>query len=128
MAQFDEVAVRDRLNADLKQIQRDIYARTKGEQAVAPSYEAPDGTGISSEQADEASAVTEYDRNQAMLANDRTLERKIASALERLNAGKYGICERCGKPINPRRLEALPYVTLCVDCQAIVERGHSREL
>jgi DnaK suppressor protein len=123
MAQFDEAAVRSRLTVDLEQIQRDIYERTKGEQAVSSSMEAPDGTGISSEQADEASAVAEYDRNQAMLENDRALLRKIEAALERLDAGKYGICERCGKPINPRRLEALPYVTLCVDCQAIVERA-----
>lgn len=123
MAQYDEAAVRSRLTADLEQIQRDIYERTQGEQAVTSSMEAPDGTGISSEQADEASAVAEYDRNQAMLENDRALLRKIEAALERLDAGKYGICERCGKPINPRRLEALPYVTLCVDCQAIVERA-----
>lgn len=123
MAQFDEVAVRHRLTTDLEQIQRDIYERTRGEQSVSSSMEAPDGTGISSEQADEASAVAEYDRNQAMLENDRMLERRIEAALERLDAGKYGICERCGKPINPRRLEALPYVTLCVDCQAIVERA-----
>lgn len=123
MAQFDEVAVRDRLTADLKQIQRDIFERTQGEQAITPSYEAADGTGISSEQADEATAVAEYDRNQAMLVNDRALERKIAAALGRLDAGKYGICENCGKPINPRRLEALPYVTLCVDCQALSERA-----
>lgn len=122
MAQYDEAAVRRRLTADLEQIQRDIYERTQGEQAITSSMEAPDGTGISSEQADEASAVAEYDRNQAMLENDRTLLRKIEAALERLDAGKYGICERCGKPINPRRLEALPYVTLDVDCQAIVER------
>ncbi len=123
MAQFDEAAVRRRLTADLEQIQRDIYARTQGEQAISSSMEAPDGTGISSEQADEASAFTEHDRNQAMLENDRALARRIEAALERLDAGKYGICERCGKPINPRRLEALPYVTLCVDCQAIVERA-----
>jgi RNA polymerase-binding protein DksA len=123
MAEFDEVAVRQRLDNDLKQIQRDIYERTKGEQATTPSMEAPDGTGISSEQADEANAVTEYDRNQAMLANDRALERRIEAALRRLDEGKYGICERCGKPIPARRLEALPYVTLCVDCQEIVERA-----
>ena len=123
MAQFDEASVRSRLTADLEQIQRDIYERTQGEQAVTSSMEAPDGTGISSEQADEASAVAEYDRNQAMLENDRALLRKIEAALERLDAGKYGVCERCGRPINPRRLEALPYVTLCVDCQAIVERA-----
>jgi RNA polymerase-binding protein DksA len=123
MAQYDEAAVRRRLTADLEQIQRDIYERTQGEQAVTPSMESSDGSGISSEQADEASAVAEYDRNQAMLENDRALLRKIESALERLDAGKYGVCERCGKPINPRRLEALPYVTLDVECQAIVERA-----
>ncbi len=123
MAQFDEAAVRRRLTADLEQIQRDIYERTQGEQAITSSMEASNGTGISSEQADEASAVAEYDRNQAMLENDRALSRKIEAALERLDAGKYGVCERCGQPINPRRLEALPYVTLCVNCQAIVERA-----
>ncbi|HEX9039101.1 MAG TPA: TraR/DksA C4-type zinc finger protein [Ktedonobacterales bacterium] len=127
MAEFDEVAVRSRLTADLKQIQRDIYERTQGEQAITPSMEAADGTGISSEQGDEANAVAEYDRNQAMLANDRALERQIAAALERLDTGKYGICENCGKPINPRRLEALPYATLCVDCQALAERARARE-
>ena len=37
MAQFDEAAVRKRLTADLEQVERDIYARTKGEQAVSPS-------------------------------------------------------------------------------------------
>ena len=127
MAQFDEVAVRRRLTEDMEQIQRDIYERTQGEQAITSSMEAPDGTGISSEQGDEANAVAEYDRNQAMLENDRALLRKIESALERLAAGKYGICERCGKPINPRRLESLPYVTLDVDCQEIVERAERAE-
>ena len=122
MAHFDENAVRLRLTADLNQIQRDIYERTQGEQAITSSMEAADGTGVSSEQADEASALAEYDRNQAMLDNDRALEHQIEAALQRLDGGTYGVCERCGKPINPRRLEALPYATLCVDCQAIVER------
>jgi DnaK suppressor protein len=124
MAEFDPVVIRRRLEDDLKQIQRDIYERTSGEQAITPSMESPDGTGISSEQADEASAVAEYDRNQGMLENDRALERRIQAALRRLDEGKYGICERCGKSIVARRLEALPYVTLCVDCQGILERGH----
>lgn len=124
-AQYDEAAVRQRLNADLAQIQRDIYERTQGEQAITPSMESADGTGISSEQADEANAVAEYDRNQAMLENDRALLRKIEAALVRLDEGKYGICVRCGKPIPARRLEALPYVAYDVDCQAIVERARA---
>ena len=51
------------------------------------------------------------------------LERQIEAALQRLDAGTYGVCERCGQPIPPRRLEALPYATLCVACQALEERA-----
>ena len=122
MAQFDEAAVRLRLTTDLQQVERDIYARTHGEQAISPS-EGIDGTGVTSEQSDEGTALTEYERNQAMLDNDRALESQIRAAIERLDTGKYGICERCGKEISARRLEALPYVTLCLDDQERVERG-----
>lgn len=37
-------------------------------------------------------------------------------AVERLEAGQYGRCERCGKPIAPERLEAIPNATTCVTC------------
>src|SRR3954451_12877920 len=39
----------------------------------------------------------------------------IDAALERIEAGTYGACERCGKPIGEDRLEAIPYATLCID-------------
>jgi RNA polymerase-binding transcription factor DksA len=42
--------------------------------------------------------------------------RDIGRALERLDAGDYGICENCGEAINPERLEALPYATRCIAC------------
>ncbi len=122
MATYDEAAVRQRLMADLEQVERDIYARTRGEQAILPS-EGLDGTGVTSEQSDEGSALTEYERNEAMLFNDRALERQIRDALERLDTGKYGICERCGKEIGARRLAALPYATLCIEDQEIVDRA-----
>jgi DnaK suppressor protein len=54
-----------------------------------------------------------------------TLERKLDSvnyALRRVDEGVYGICERCGNPINPERLEAKPEATLCIECMAVVER------
>lgn len=121
MANYDEAAVRRRLMEDLEQIERDIFARTRGEQAVTPS-EGLDGTGVTSEQADEGAALTEFDRNQAMLDNDYALQSQINAALQRLDAGKYGICERCGREISPRRLEALPYATLCIEDQTIVEQ------
>jgi DnaK suppressor protein len=41
----------------------------------------------------------------------------IENALERIETGKYGICEACEKKIPQVRLEALPYATFCLACQ-----------
>ena len=40
----------------------------------------------------------------------------INTALNRLETGDYGLCTQCGDEINPARLDALPYVTTCVNC------------
>lgn len=50
--------------------------------------------------------------------NDETVTelRDVNRALSRLDAGDYGICTNCEEPIDPRRLEALPYAELCVSC------------
>ena len=42
--------------------------------------------------------------------------REIDAALRRIDDGRYGDCERCEEPINPRRLEADPTARLCIDC------------
>lgn len=42
---------------------------------------------------------------------------EIDAALERLDAGVYGICQRCEKPIPAERMEILPYASRCVACQ-----------
>ena len=40
----------------------------------------------------------------------------IETALKRIDAGTYGVCDACGERIDARRLEALPYATRCIDC------------
>jgi DnaK suppressor protein len=40
----------------------------------------------------------------------------IRQALQRVAEGRYGICEKCGSPINPERLEAVPLATRCIRC------------
>lgn len=60
------------------------------------------------------------------LENDEVLEgldariraemTQIEKTIERIDTGKYGLCESCGKPITLARLEALPYATRCVSC------------
>ena len=42
---------------------------------------------------------------------------EIDAALARVDGGAYGLCEACGKPIPPARLEVLPEATLCVSCK-----------
>ncbi len=50
--------------------------------------------------------------------------RRIDAALERLEDGESGICEECGEPISPRRLEAIPWALLCVRCQELHGEDH----
>ncbi|MGJ8678533.1 MAG: TraR/DksA family transcriptional regulator [Akkermansiaceae bacterium] len=42
----------------------------------------------------------------------------IASAIERIDAGTYGVCEDCKEDIYIERLRALPAVSLCINCQS----------
>lgn len=61
-----------------------------------------------------------------VLALVQGMERKLESiehALRQAEEGMYGVCERCGEPIDPARLEIVPEATLCVKCKTIVEQG-----
>ncbi|NPA38765.1 MAG: TraR/DksA family transcriptional regulator, partial [Candidatus Nanohaloarchaeota archaeon] len=48
--------------------------------------------------------------------------REIDKALERIEEGTYGYCEVCGKPIEEKRLEAIPWTTLCKEHAEELER------
>ena len=120
MAQFDAAQVRQRLTAERERLTYDIYQRTQGDEAVVPSDPLSDSGGMTNDQVDDADITSNAERNQAMLRNSQALLDQVDGALARLDAGTYGVCQRCGKAINPRRLEALPYVALCVECAAAV--------
>jgi DnaK suppressor protein len=53
---------------------------------------------------------------------DRRLLRDVVSALEKIDAGSFGNCERCGEAIGDKRLEALPFARHCIDCQRLAEQ------
>lgn len=70
--------------------------------------------------------VYEREKNLALV---RRLEQKLEEidrALQVAKKGAYGICERCDKPIDPARLEALPETTLCIKCKNDLEKGTRR--
>lgn len=55
--------------------------------------------------------------------NDRQLLQMVESALERLREGSFGECISCGKEINAKRLEAVPWTRHCIECQEKLEQG-----
>ncbi len=49
--------------------------------------------------------------------------RFIDLALARIREGNYGVCEGCDKPIRKVRMKALPFASMCIDCQRREEEG-----
>ena len=65
-----------------------------------------------------------FEREQEISLANNILDRisQVERALERLDEGNYGWCERCGNPIPVERLAAFPSATLCVTCKQLEER------
>ena len=60
----------------------------------------------------------ERERDLALSAQARAAVDEIDRALAKMDAGTYGVCERCGNPIPKARLKALPHAALCVACKS----------
>jgi RNA polymerase-binding protein DksA len=70
-----------------------------------------------------AQEIAEYETN---LAEEDLLEhnlRDIEKALDRLEKGTYGVCKYCGQPIDPRRLQARPTASSCIDCKTKLQNS-----
>ena len=74
--------------------------------------------GVSNHMADDATDIYEREKNLALIEDRQALLDQIAAALERIEAGTYGICLKTGKPIPVERLEVLPYAALSVEAQS----------
>ncbi|HEV2730688.1 MAG TPA: TraR/DksA family transcriptional regulator [Terriglobales bacterium] len=55
--------------------------------------------------------------------NDRQLLQMVEGALDRIREGNFGECISCGKEINSKRLEAVPWTRHCIECQEKLEQG-----
>jgi DnaK suppressor protein len=55
--------------------------------------------------------------------NDRQLLNMVDGALARIREGSFGECVSCGKEINAKRLEAVPWTRHCIECQEKAEQG-----
>jgi len=111
-------AIRKELQGELKEMQAayDVSVRDLNALQTAGN----DGAG--DDQADAGSKTFEREQEQSIAANRLDLMTQIQRAIERIDAGTYGFCESCGKPIPKARLKAFPAATLDVVCKAREER------
>jgi RNA polymerase-binding protein DksA len=70
-------------------------------------------------------ATATFDREMASTLEDNSTHvlNEIDAALVRVDEGTFGTCKACGNPIDPERLEALPWATLCIEDKRKQERG-----
>ncbi|MFJ6688089.1 TraR/DksA family transcriptional regulator [Streptomyces sp. NPDC091294] len=82
------------------------------------------GDGAGDDEADTGSKNITREHELALAATAREVLTQTERALERLDAGTYGLCENCGKPIGKARMQAFPRATLCVECKQKQERRY----
>ncbi len=75
------------------------------------------------ELSEEAQEVAAANSLKALDQRERRELADIVKALEKMDLGTFGVCERCDKDIGMARLKALPMVSHCIDCQKRIEEG-----
>ena|SRR5437016_36525 len=75
-----------------------------------------------------ATETIERELDQSVVIHLETELVEIDSALQRVDAGTYGLCEGCGQPISDARLEALPSARYCVEDQSKLSRNNHRRV
>jgi DnaK suppressor protein len=82
-----------------------------------PSAERKEGSpfGKREEGADEAS---ELEKRLVLIKRLEESLNEVEHALQKYEAGTYGLCDSCGQPIEQGRLEAIPQASLCLRCKA----------
>ncbi|MCA1624203.1 MAG: TraR/DksA C4-type zinc finger protein [Acidobacteria bacterium] len=104
--------IKDRLLAE-REI---ILSKLSGNDLSVDASETPDPVDL---------AVRNYSKN-VMLAVSENESRQLLlvnEALERIQEDEYGLCQNCEKPINPKRLDAVPWARYCLNCQELLEQG-----
>ncbi len=88
--------------------------RSIGMKGMLTGGTATDGHG---DFADRSAAANEEEISIQLKQTDAKLLRAIEDALQRVEAGTYGICTDCEEEISPARLKAVPWTKVCISCK-----------
>jgi len=97
--------------------QKEALRRQLTDMGADPDADSLEGMDFDFGFADSAQSTAERNKVLAVIERLRENLHDIDLALAKIEKGTYGICERCGDPIAPERLEAIPYARLDMKCK-----------
>jgi len=106
--------LRSRLESEQKRL---INELEQLKASVRPASERREGSPFGKRE-EEAAESLELETRLALEKRSRNQLAEIEHALGKFKEGTYGLCDICGQPIDPARLEALPHASLCMNCKA----------
>jgi RNA polymerase-binding transcription factor DksA len=106
--------LRSRLEGELKRLSEELEQLKAG---VRPAEERREGSPFGKRE-EEAAESFELEKRLVLEKRIRDQLAEVEYALGKFEQGTYGLCDACGKLIDPARLEALPQANLCLDCKA----------
>ena len=104
---------RDALAAVLRQARNESLARVR---ELRVDQDA-DVTAPPSDEMDAARSLADVETHASLIERAEYRLKAIDAAFNRLERGRYGLCDECGEEIPLQRLELLPFAAYCVDCQ-----------
>ena len=106
--------LRSRLESERKHLTEELE-QLMG--SVRPADERREGSPFGKRE-EEATETFELEKRLALEKRIRDQMAEVEHALHKFEEGSYGLCDNCGQPIDPARLEALPQASLCLSCKA----------
>lgn len=102
----------------IREIKKKLIAQRKAllDEAIDALSELP-GQTVFPDLGDQASAEIDRSFMLRLRGRERKLLKKIEGAIERIDQGTFGICDKCGEEINIKRLEARPVTNMCIECK-----------
>ncbi len=105
-----------RLRGDLDQMTDEALRRTQSETSGNLS-------NVPLHMADLGTENYDQEFTLGLIENEQETLQLVQSALKRIDAGTFGLCDECGEPIAKPRLQALPYTKHCIQCARKLEGG-----
>lgn len=110
------LGLRSRLRGDLDQMTDEALRRTANETSGNLS-------NVPLHMADVGTENYDQEFTLGLIENEQTTLDQVQSALNRIDAGDFGVCEECNELIAKPRLQALPYTRHCITCARKLENG-----